>query len=140
MASVDFPFVLEQVFFTKNVVIALQGHDPATSKIGVPVNAINASKIADSPGLYQVVMQSSLNLERDLSCPYMVDMEVVAMMRMVGDLDEGKSSAAVMQLGHTVCYGAIRESLAWITGRHPYGPLLLGFSLLQTNPVESAET
>lgn len=37
---------------------------------------------------------------------------------------------------HSVLYGAIREAVSWITGRHPYGQISLGLSILSSPPEE----
>ena len=48
-------------------------------------------------------------------------------------LTKEEAMRGVTITAHGVLYGAIREAVAWITGRQPFGPLILGLSVLKTS-------
>ena len=76
-------------------------------------------------------MQTKINLEQEVAYPYSIDIECVGIFVVDDTLVEDEAYRAVMITAHSVLYGAIRETVAWITGRHPYGPFVLGLSVIQ---------
>jgi hypothetical protein len=58
-------------------------------------------------------------------------MECVAFFNVDDTLNEEEAKRGVTITGNSVLYGAIRESVAWLTGRQPYGGLLLGLTVLK---------
>ncbi|WP_428828023.1 hypothetical protein ACLIKD_08865 [Azonexus sp. IMCC34842] len=141
MAANGHPIGLERVLFTRSVVIAVPDHVPngdAASGIA-PENAIDINQMKDEPGKYQAVMRSKLNSGGDPSFPYIIDMECIAVLFANDSLSQEEAARGVLITAHSVLYGAIREAVAWITGRQPFGQLMLGLSVLPTKPPETVE-
>lgn len=129
------PIRLEQVFFTRSSVIAVPEHAPDdTRQIAPPQNEIKVNKLTDGSGRYNVSMQTHVNQEMEKSSPYCIDMECIAILYADDSLTEEEAMRGVTITGHSVLFGAIREAVAWLTGRQPYGPLMLGLSVLQSAP------
>jgi hypothetical protein len=58
-------------------------------------------------------------------------MECVGMFIVDETLPPEEAVRGVTITAHSVLYGAIREAVSWITGRQPYGQLMLGLSVLR---------
>ena len=134
-----FPITLEAIVFTRSVVIAILDHerDPKVP-IAVPVNTVNVAPMDESGSKFSVTMKMVINSERSKASPYFADMECSATFAVDDTLKGDEATRGVMIVAHNVLYGAIRESVAWITSRQPYGPLILGLSVLQ-GPAKPAE-
>jgi hypothetical protein len=135
------PISLEQVFFTRSSVIAVPGHQPNENSIlaALPNNDLNVSKVENGVGRYSAIMRTTINQTMDPSSPYSIDMECVAVMVADATLNEEEATRGVMITANSVLYGAIREAVAWLTGRQPFGPVLLGLSVLQSKPAPTAD-
>ncbi|MDH2915289.1 MAG: protein-export chaperone SecB [Gallionella sp.] len=139
MSNIQFPIQLERVMFTRSIVIAIPDHQPsslAEKKLG-PVNVINLVSIDGQEGKYQVSMSSKFNIDEDIAYPYITDMECIGVFSVDAQLSEEEAMRGVMITAHSVLYGAIREAVAWITGRQPFGQLMLGLSVLPTSQPEA---
>jgi hypothetical protein len=129
--QIPHPIVLEKVFFTKSIVIAIPTHEPSSETIpAVPENSIDLL-VTDEPGRYLVTMRSVLNQDGSDAAPYKIEMECLGMFFADQSLSPEEAPRAVLITAHGVLYGAIREAVAWITGRQPHGQLMLGLSILQ---------
>ena len=134
MSDNQHPIQLERVMFTRSIVIAIPDHQPvdlAQKSIG-PENTINMLPIDGQEGKYQVGMSSKLNINGDAAYPYIIDMECIGVFSVDTKLSKEEAVRGVMITAHSVLYGAIREAVAWITGRQPFGQLMLGLSVIQT--------
>lgn len=135
------PITLEKLFFTRSMVISVPGYTPNENAVSpVPTNHINVSKMEGTPGSYTVSMRTLLNPDMDKSTSYSIDMECLSILKADETLSEEEALRGVTITGHSVLFGAIREAVAWITGRQPYGPLMLGLSVLRSKPPPPAET
>ena len=129
------PIWLEKLVFTKCVVEAMPNHIPEEGSTSVPpVNNIEVKPDPENPRHWLAIMRTVVNAERDPASPYFVDMECAAMLVSDDTLDEKTARRGVLITAHSVLYGAIRESVSWITGRQPYGSLMLGLSVLRPPP------
>jgi hypothetical protein len=136
-----FPVELKQVYFTRSIVVALPEYAP-TNPVTInfpPQNTINVQYIEGSDNDYVFVMQTLLNTDKNPLDPYMVDMECVAQLHINSELSKDEAMKAATITGHSVVYGAIREAVLWITGRHPFGPVSLGLSVLTPKAPETSE-
>ena len=137
---VDFPVLLQNTFFTRFVVIPVAGHDPDKHQsLNLPMNnRIRMEVVDEVAGEYALVMRTILNEEEDPVDPYHIDIECVVVFKAVPGKDLLEVKKAVGITGHSIAYGAIREAVAWVTGRSAYPPLLLGISVLKkpTPPVD----
>ncbi len=125
--------------FTRSVVIAIPDHQPGNlaQKILGPVNTINLVPTDGEEGKYQVGMSSKFNINGDAAYPYIIDMECIGVFSADTKLSKEEAMRGVMITAHSVLYGAIREAVAWITGRQPFGQLMLGLSVLPTSQPEA---
>lgn len=129
------PIQLEQLVFLRSSVIAVAEHVPSPGlPTEPPQNHIQVDKIEGQPGRYSVTMKTLVNPSMDKASPYCVDMECLAVLLADATLNEDEALRGVTITGHSVLFGAIREAVAWITGRQPYGPILLGLSILKSAP------
>lgn len=136
----EHPIRLDKVFFTRSVVISIPEHKPNGGIIAQgPENKIDLSKVEGDQRLFQATMRTTQNTIGDASMPYVIDMECVGLFFVDDSLSEEDALRGTMITAHSVLYGAIREAVAWITGRQPFGQLMLGLSILQAKQPESAE-
>lgn len=129
------PISLGNLFFTRSVVIAVPEHvmTPGTIVAG-PENKIVVNKVEGAERIYLGTMRTVMNLAADKSYPYSVDMECIVELTVDDTLNDDDAYRGAYITAHSVLYGAIREAVAWITGRQVYGPLMLGLSVLQPPP------
>lgn len=129
--STPFPLNLETVVFVKSHVEAIPDHEPSERLVSVsPENKLHVAKVPDQERLYSITMKTVINPDRDPKSPYAIEMECMAAFEVAPDTSEQDAIRGVTITGHSVVYGAIREAVAWLTARQPYGPLVLGLSIL----------
>jgi len=134
------PIVLGSLVFTKCLVHAVPGHDLVEEKESLsPSNNIEIKPVPDQVGHWAAVMRTVINPEEDPKWPYHIEMECAALLLCDNTLDEQTAQRGVLITAHSVLYGAIRETVGWLTGRQPYGPLLLGLSVLRPPPAPAAK-
>lgn len=133
-ADKPFPFLLEQVLFVRSHVTAVSGFDPQNSNTSAlsPVSKIEI-KIEDGQVRRGIVsMTCQFNSEGSSQAPYIVDMECIGVFQVIeADLQGVALEKGLTITAHNVLYGAIREAVSWISGRHINGPLVLGLSILR---------
>lgn len=137
----NFPVELKQVYFTRSIVVALPNYELKDAVVinFPPVNTVNVQYIEGSDNDYVFVMKTLLNEDKNPLDPYMIDMECVAQLHINNDLSKDEAMKAATITGHSVVYGAIREAVSWITGRHPFGPVSLGLSVLTPKTSDAHE-
>lgn len=125
--------------FTRSIVVAIPDHKPSNlpQLNPGPENSINVLPIDGQEGKYQVSMSIKLNINGDSAFPYIIDMECIGVFSADKELLKEEAMTGVTITGHNVLYGAIREAVAWISGRQPFGQLMLGLSVLR--PAEPAK-
>lgn len=114
--------------------IAIPGHSPPEDGIGrvSPQNSISVVRSTENPRQFIATMRTIINKEELPSDPYSIDMECVATLETDGSLAPDEEMRGVTINAHSVCYGAIREAVAWLTARQPYGGVSLGLSILRS--------
>lgn len=140
MSPVNHPIHLNNVVFTRSIVISIPNFKEAKDGTGepAPINNLDVEPIEDKKGHYQAIMQCKLNPAGDSSSRYLIDMECAGIFFAEDSLPKEEALRGVTITANSVLYGAIRESVAWLTSRQPYGTLLLGLSVLQPKtPTES---
>ena len=132
------PISLGQLFFTRSMVIAVPEHvgKPGAVTQG-PENTITLNKVEGAGRNYLGTMRTVMNLSADKAYPYSIDMECVVQLTADDTLSDDEAYRGAFITAHSVLYGAIREAVAWITGRQVYGPLMLGLSVLR--PLQKKE-
>ena len=142
MSAANHPIVLQNVVFTRSIVVAIQefeqGDSPNVEQ--GPTNKLDVAPLEGQPGYYQAIMKSVLNPKGEKTSRYLIDMECVGIFFAAESLAPDEATRGVYITAHSVLYGAIRESVAWLTGRQPWGPLLLGLSVLQSKPAAGEQT
>lgn len=131
------PITLEQVFFVRSVVVAMPGYmpDDAATPL-VPENQIAVNPVDGVPGRFGATIRTIINPALDKKYPYSIDMECFGIFNADTTLAADEQLKGVTITAHNVLYGAIREAVSWLTGRQPYGALMLGLSILQPTPTE----
>ena len=140
-APVSHPIALERVFFTKCMVSAVADHVPSglVAEVPGPVNTLDVKKDPNRTNGYIGVMKTVLNSDMDKATPYSIEMVCFGEFSVEPSLSDDEAHRGVTITAHSVLYGAIRECVSWMTGRQPYGPLILGLSVLQSQRASSAE-
>jgi hypothetical protein len=135
------PISLDTVLFTKCMVTAVPGYEPPegdTAAVPRPENNIQVRKdVERGAGWYEATMRTVINPLMEKTAPYSVEMICTALLHADDTLTEEDANRGVFITAHSVLYGAIRETVAWLTGRQPYGGLVLGLSVLR--PAVKAE-
>jgi hypothetical protein len=130
-----FPLTLEKLFFTKTIVIAIHGHEAEGGVISSPPeHSVHVARAPDNDKAYVVTARTVVNPTKSPVDPYHIDMECVAILIADDTLQDAQAARGAAITGHNVTMGAIRETVSWITGRHPYGALMLGLSVLTPKP------
>lgn len=138
MNAVNHPITLQKVFFTRSVVIAIAGHEPKEGQpLPVPQNTLHVSKSEAQKSVRIATMKTLLNPNQEKDYPYSIDMECIALLSVDDTLSEAEADRGALITANSVCYGAIREAVSWLTGRQPPGELVLGLSVLRTAPEPS---
>lgn len=131
MTAADFPVRLDRVFFTRSIVIALPEFKAELPVQLQPENKLDLAPVDGQPHRYLSTMRTLINRDQDTALPYVIDFECVGVFLVDENLDEEETKRVVTQVSHNVLYGAIREAVCMQTARQPYGPIMLGLSLLQ---------
>lgn len=140
MEQPAFPIQLEQVFFTRSIVVAIPNHEANESTPQAAAeNNIHLVEVEPESGRYQVTMTCKMNLAGDPAYPYIIDMECIGSFFADKTLGKDEALRGITITSHSVLYGAIREAVAWISSRQPHGTLMLGLSVLQ-GPNQPAKT
>lgn len=136
--TVPHPVNFVDLFFTELSMKAVPGlNPPEHENLAAPNNRITVSRLPE-PGFYEAVMRTNIDPDESAKGPYRVAVECHVVLQADDTLDDATALRAVTITAHNVLYGAIREAVAWITGRGPYPALKLGISVLR--PVDQAPT
>ena len=139
MTTTHYPIALERIFFTRTVVISIPEFQPNSEMnlTSTPENSIDIQEIDSEKRRYQVTVRTTLNQHSAPTDPYKIDIECIAILVADDSLNEEEKERGLLITGHSVLFGAIREAVSWMTGRHPYGPMMLGLSILQSSQAEA---
>lgn len=140
MEQQNHPIILDKVFFTRSIVIAIPQYNSSDTTLLInPENNIELAAIEDEPGRYMATMHTTLNVSGEPVAPYAIDMECIGLFIADKNMPKDEAFGRIMITAHSVLYGAIREAVAWITGRQPYGQIMLGLSILQQKPSDKTD-
>lgn len=135
------PISLDSLVFTRCLVEAVPDHEPSGAiSPAHPVNSITVNKVPGEVGRWVASMSSICNSDMDRKIPYHFDMLCMGIFHADDTLTEEEALRGVTITAHSVLYGAIRETVAWLTGRQVYGSLLLGLSVLRNKKQEAKVT
>lgn len=135
MADFIYPIELQSVTFTNTSILAIPTHTPSVELKKTNrevINNISLELLNQETHEWAVSMTSQFNKEGSPEEPYMIDMAAIGTFKVLNlDLPEDELMKALTITGHSIVYGAIRESVLWITSRSIFGPFTLGISLLK---------
>lgn len=134
------PITLHNLLFVRSTVVAIQAHIPDEGTVASPENNIAINRVEGQPGHYNASMRTVINPGMEPNSPYFIDMECIAIFVADDTLSEEEARRGVTITAHNVLFGAIRESVLWLTSRQPFGPLMLGLSVLKSAPAATATT
>ena len=122
-----FPLQLDRYFFTDSTVRANPEHNPAGDRQGSRVStAFQSQPVADRLGAYTVEMTVMLDETTSLNPPYFFSISAFAVILTPPTLDPAAAWTVVRGTGFNVLIGAIREHLATMTARGPWGLFVFG--------------
>ncbi len=117
---------LEDILFPLQEVQTNQGHDPNGDRAGTQLQYGNQiQKIEGQAGRYAVVVSVRTDNGRSKNPPYTFAVEAYALMSVTGTADEAAIQTFITANGFPIIMGAIRERIAHLTGRSPWGRFLI---------------
>ena len=124
---------LEELLFPVVEVRTNGSHDPAGERAGTLLQyGQQLQKIEGQPGRYGLMVSVRSDNERSKNPPYAFAIEAHAVYSIQGGtLDEQAQAAKILANGVVIVMGAIREQLASITARGPWGRFLINAVPLQ---------
>ncbi len=123
----EFPLRLERYFFTEQQVIANPDYEIADVKhIDFLVDA-SANRIEGQPGKYGISAKVELNQEKSGNAPYFITITAFGILVIKDGVDPIVAEPHIETSGAQLLIGVIRERLAEMTARGPWGALYLDF-------------
>lgn len=123
---------LEDIMYPLQEVQTNQGHDPNGDRAGTQLQYGNQiQKLEGAPGRFAVAVSVRTDNGRSKNPPYTFAIEAYAIMNVSGTTDEAAMQQLLTTNGVPLIVGAIRERLAHLTGRAPWGRFLINVIPLQ---------
>ena len=117
---------LEELLFPLQEVRSNQGHSPAGDRAGTQLEfGQQLQKMEDQPGRYVLMVSENTNNETSKNPPYQFAIEAYAVLNVTGAADQAAEQALITANGFPMIMGAIRERLAQMTSRAPWGRFLV---------------
>jgi preprotein translocase subunit SecB len=125
----EYPLRLDRYFFTEQEVKANPGfiHDQGTPVLMDFFCKTEYSKLDNGDRSYGIVASVSLNQEGSQNPPYFFSISAFGIVVAREDLEAGDIESMIEMSGAQMLLGAIRERLAEMTGRGPWGAINLDF-------------
>jgi hypothetical protein len=117
---------LEELLFPLQEVRSNQSHDPAGDRAGTQLDfGQQLQKMEDQPGRYILMVSVKTNNETSKNPPYQFAIEAYAVLNVTGAADQAAEQAVITANGFPMIMGAIRERIAHLTSRAPWGRFLV---------------
>ncbi|MFO1505450.1 MAG: hypothetical protein U1F39_16790 [Steroidobacteraceae bacterium] len=117
---------LEELLFPLQEVRSIQSHDPQGDRSGTQLEfGQQLQKMEDQPGRYVLMVSVKTNNETSKNPPYQFSIEAYAVLNVKGAADQAAEQAMITANGFPMIMGAIRERLAQLTARAPWGRFLV---------------
>jgi hypothetical protein len=117
---------LEELLFPLQEVRSNQSHDPAGDRAGTQLDfGQQLQKMEDQPGRYVLMVSVKTNNETSKNAPYQFSIEAYAVLNVKGAADAAAEQAVITANGFPMIMGAIRERIAQLTSRAPWGRFLV---------------
>ena len=127
-----FPLQLDRYFFTQTTVIANPQHHPEGPKDGSHVVPDFSCALVDKQA-HTFAVELTVRLDEGASenPPYFFTVSAFALLTSEQNMPRDAAFALANSTGFNMLAGAVREHLASITARGPWGPFLFGPITLQ---------
>ena len=123
---------LEELLFPLQEVRSNQTHDPNGDRTGTQLEfGQQLQKLDGQPGRYALMVSVSTNNTSSKNPPYTFKIEAYAILVVTGAADEAAEQKVITSNGFPIVMGAIRERIAHLTGRAPWGRFLVNTIPLQ---------
>lgn len=123
---------LEELLFPLQEVRSNQTHDPNGDRAGTQLEfGQQLQKLDGAPGRYALMVSVQTNNATSKNPPYTFKIEAYAILVVAGAADEAAEQKMVTSNGFPIVMGAIRERIAHLTGRSPWGRFLVNTIPLQ---------
>lgn len=137
----EIPVYLENTAFPEVFIVANKDFSPAVD--GAPLDVKVDSRIAIQPvpqtdNRFVVELRTKLDDSMTTDTPYFFNIVCLVLLSIDETVPAEKRRALAMQAGHTIAYPAIREMVANITARQPWGQFSIGFGFLSPDALEEA--
>lgn len=117
---------LEELLFPLQEVRSNQSHDPAGDRAGTQLEfGQQLQKMEDQPGRYVLMVSVKTNNETSKNAPYQFSIEAYAVLNVKDAADQAAEQAMITANGFPMIMGAIRERIAQLTSRAPWGRFLV---------------
>jgi hypothetical protein len=117
---------LEDIMFPLQEVQTNQGHDPNGDRAGTQLQYGNQiQKLEGAPGRFAVAVSVRTDNGRSKNAPYTFAVEAYAIVNVTGTTDEAAMQQILTTNAFPIIMGAIRERIAHLTGRAPWGRFLI---------------
>ena len=117
---------LEDIMFPLQEVQTNQGHDPNGDRAGTQLQYGNQiQKLEGAPGRFAVAVSVRTDNGRSKNAPYTFAVEAYAIVNVTGTTDEAAMQQLLTTNAFPIIMGAIRERIAHLTGRAPWGRFLI---------------
>jgi hypothetical protein len=117
---------LEDIMFPLQEVQTNQGHDPNGDRAGTQLQYGNQiQKLEGAPGRFAVAVSVRTDNGRSKNPPYTFAVEAYAIVNVTGTTDEAAMQQILTTNAFPIIMGAIRERIAHLTGRAPWGRFLI---------------
>ncbi len=127
MSSAPSPFRLEELYFPVQELRALPGHDAAGERQGTNITLSQGVKPVDDAGrAYWYTLSVVSNDATSVNAPYGFHVEAAALFRCTAATPNSPDLVPVLlALAQPVVLGAVRERIAEMSSRAPWGRFLV---------------
>ena len=117
---------LEELLFPLQEVRSNQNHDVNGDRAGTQLEfGQQLQKMEDQPGRYVLMVSVKTNNETSKNPPYQFAIEAYAVLNVTGAADQAAEQTVITANGFPMIMGAIRERIAHLASRAPWGRFLV---------------
>lgn len=123
----EFPLQLERYFYTEQQVSANPNYlESSSPHLDFLIDA-SVVRLTDQPGKYGLTASATINQETSFNSPYSFLISAFGIVNVNKESDIAAAEAQIEVSGAQLLIGAIREHLAEMTSRGPWGAIYLDF-------------
>lgn len=135
----DIPVFLENTAFPEVFIVANKDFSPLANDAPVDVKVdsrIAIQLVPQTDNRFVVELRVKLNDCMTTDTPYFFNIVCLVVLSIDESVPAEKRRTLAMQAGHTIAYPAVREMVANITARQPWGQFSIGFGFLNPDVLE----